>query len=64
MMMSSTTSSNKNDQKSSEADHAVTATPPTTKQTRLFASLPQVLLGHRTSDYGDIISSPITLKNR
>lgn len=61
--MMSATSSVKDDHKSSEADNAAT-TPPTQKQKKPFASLPQVLLGHRTSDYGDIISSPITLKNR
>ena len=40
------------------------ATPPTTPHKSLFASIPQVLLGHRTTEYGDIVTSPIKLQNR
>lgn len=60
--MMSTSSSAKDDHKSSEAYDAPTLPPRTQK--KHFASLPEVLLGHHTSDSGDVLSSPITLKNR
>lgn len=41
------------------------ATPPATPHKQgLFASIPHVLLGHRTSNYGDIVTSPIKLQDR